>query len=289
MPRHGDRDELRRHRGGGRTVFCRRQRCARRQHELWCLSVLDVWNFAIIEAALQYCIDKNVVLVAASGNENQNVSRFPGSDPRTICVGGSNRDDVRKAVGDTSVEIVVGRLLRARTSTSSRPVSEIPTTDRLGGRRLYANRLRHDASTAPHRRRRTSPDWPASSSASIRRSTNAEVRKIISETTDKINLGRLYLPGDGRQAFRHLEQRSRLRPHQRSSVRSSSPARRRRTNAAARGPAASTCRCRTNAASAPAIRPGGGMSSACVSYETRYLRLPLALRFNEAVSAGRVQ
>jgi hypothetical protein len=62
-----------------------------------------IWNFAIIEAALQYCHDKNVVLVAALGNENQNVSRFPGSDPRTICIGGSNRDDVRKAIGDASL------------------------------------------------------------------------------------------------------------------------------------------------------------------------------------------
>src|SRR5204863_7912250 len=36
-----------------------------------------VWDFAIIEGALQYCVDKNVVLVAASGNENQNTCRFP--------------------------------------------------------------------------------------------------------------------------------------------------------------------------------------------------------------------
>ena len=63
-----------------------------------------VWNFDIIEDALQYAYNKGLVLVAASGNENIPESRFPGSDSRTICVGGSNRDDLRKSIGDTSIE-----------------------------------------------------------------------------------------------------------------------------------------------------------------------------------------
>src|SRR5690606_34949895 len=52
-----------------------------------------MWDFDLIRDALQYAHEQGLVLVAASGNEDWNQSRFPGSDARTLCVGGSNRSD----------------------------------------------------------------------------------------------------------------------------------------------------------------------------------------------------
>src|SRR5262249_58102517 len=62
------------------------------------------WDFDLIRDALQYAHDHGLMLVAASGNENGAVARFPGSDARTLCVGGSNRSDERKRIGDASSE-----------------------------------------------------------------------------------------------------------------------------------------------------------------------------------------
>jgi subtilisin family serine protease len=146
-----------------------------------------IWNFAIIEAALQYCQSKNVVLVAASGNENLNVCRFPGTDPRTICVGGSNRDDVRKAIGDTSIENWWGACYGPSVDVVA-PCLEIPTTDRLGPSGYtptdYDLRFNGTSSATPH----------VAALAGLVISlnpalTNADVRKVISESTDKINAG----------------------------------------------------------------------------------------------------
>jgi thermitase len=156
-----------------------------------------IWDFTIIEAALQYCQEKNVVLVAASGNENQNVSRFPGTDPRTICIGGSNRADVRKAVGDTSVEPFWGACFGPDVDVVA-PCLEIPTTDRLGAAGYtptdYDMRFNGTSSATPH----------VAALAGLLISvnpalSNADVRQIISETTDKINTpAYTYLPTPGK-------------------------------------------------------------------------------------------
>lgn len=114
-----------------------------------------IWDFTIIEAALQYCQQKNVLLVAATGNENQNVSRFPATDPRTLGVGGSNRDDVRKAFGDTSVEPFWGACFGPDVDVVA-PCLEIPTTDRLGG--LDTPQLITTCSSMARRRQRHM--WP---------------------------------------------------------------------------------------------------------------------------------
>src|SRR5690554_4763431 len=68
-------------------------------YESWC-----TWDFDLIRDALQYAYDKGLVLIAASGNEDGNSARFPGSDSRTLCVGGCNRSDERKRIGDASSE-----------------------------------------------------------------------------------------------------------------------------------------------------------------------------------------
>ena len=143
-----------------------------------------VWDFSIIEAALQYCQDKNVILVAASGNENIAVSRFPGSDPRTLCVGGSNRNDERKRIGDTSGEFW-GACFGPSLDVVA-PCLQIPTTDRLGAAGYngtdYTLFFNGTSSATPH----------VAALAGLILSVNpslshTEVRQIISETTDKIN------------------------------------------------------------------------------------------------------
>ena len=143
-----------------------------------------VWDFAIIESALQYCQDKGVVLVAASGNENQPISRFPGSDPRTICVGGCNRDDVRKRIGDASIEAWWGACYGPDLDVVA-PCLEIPTTDRLGTNGYtptdYDMRFNGTSSATPH----------VAALAGLVLSldptlSSPEVRRIISQTCDKI-------------------------------------------------------------------------------------------------------
>ena len=156
-----------------------------------------IWNFAIIEAALQYCQDKNVVLIAATGNENQNVSRFPATDPRTIGVGGSNRNDVRKAIGDTSSENWWGACFGPDVEVVA-PCLEIPTTDRLGGAGYtstdYDMRFNGTSSATPH------VAALAGLIISVNPAlTNRDVRQIISVSSDKINAaGYVYLPAAGK-------------------------------------------------------------------------------------------
>lgn len=156
-----------------------------------------VWNFAIIQAALQYCQDKNVVLVAASGNENLNVSRFPGSDPRTICVGGSNKADLRKSVGDTSSESWWGACYGPDLDVVA-PCLEIPTTDRLGAAGYTPNDydmvFNGTSSATPH------VAGVAGLIISVDPAlTNVDVRRVISQTTDQINpAGYPYLPTGGK-------------------------------------------------------------------------------------------
>jgi Subtilase family len=156
-----------------------------------------IWDFALIEAALQYCQQKNVLLVAATGNENQNVSRFPATDPRTLGVGGSNRDDVRKEVGDTSIEPFWGACFGPDVDVVA-PCLEIPTTDRLGaaGYTPTDYDLFFDGTSA------ATPHVAALAGLILSLNpglTNLEVRQIISETTDKINQpAYVYLPTAGK-------------------------------------------------------------------------------------------
>jgi len=156
-----------------------------------------VWNFALIEAAIQYCQDRNVVLVAATGNEDQNVSRFPGSDPRTIGVGGSNRDDVRKSIGDTSSESWWGACYGPSTDVVA-PCLEIPTTDRLGAVGYdpgdYDLRFNGTSAATPH------VAALAGLLLSVDPSLSSEgVRRILAETADKVSAGAYaYLPTVGK-------------------------------------------------------------------------------------------
>ncbi len=156
-----------------------------------------IWNFAIIEAALEYCRQKNVALVAASGNENIPTSRFPGSDPRCICVGGSNRSDVRKSVGDSSIEGFWGACYGPSVDVVA-PCLEIPSTDRLGAAGYtpgdYTMLFNGTSSATPH------VAALAGLIVSVNPSLSSEdVRRIIAHSADKINpAGYAYLPNAGK-------------------------------------------------------------------------------------------
>jgi hypothetical protein len=143
------------------------------------------WDFDLIEDALQYAYDKGLVLIAASGNEDGAEARFPGSDARTLCVGGSNRSDERKRIGDSSSENWWGASYGPDLDVVA-PCLEMPTTDRLGGNG-------YDAGDYFDRFNGTSSATPlvagiAALLISQRPSlTNVEVRHLIESTCDKIS------------------------------------------------------------------------------------------------------
>lgn len=144
-----------------------------------------VWDFDLIRDALQYAQDKGLLLIAASGNENGNVARFPGSDSRTLCVGGSNRTDERKRVGDASSEAWWGASYGPDVDVVA-PCIEIPTTDRLAaagyGVGDYYDRFNGTSAATPH------VAGLAALILSMRPSlTNVQVRSLIESTCDKIS------------------------------------------------------------------------------------------------------
>jgi subtilisin family serine protease len=143
------------------------------------------WDFDLIRDALQYAQNKGLLLVAASGNENWNQSRFPGSDARTLCVGGSNRSDERKRIGDASSENWWGASFGPDLDVVA-PCLEIPTTDRLGAAGYdptdYFARFNGTSSATPH------VSGLAALLLSFRPSlTNVQLRQIIESTCDKIS------------------------------------------------------------------------------------------------------
>lgn len=146
-----------------------------------------VWDFDLVRDALQYAYDKGLLLVAAAGNENAAVARFPGSDSRTLCVGGSNRNDERKRVGDSSSEPFWGASYGPDVDVVA-PCLEIPTTDRLGAAGYsaddYFDRFNGTSAATPH---------VAGLGAlvfSLRPDLdNVQVRRIIEKTCDKISPG----------------------------------------------------------------------------------------------------
>lgn len=144
-----------------------------------------MWDFDLIRDALQYAHEQGLVLVAASGNENWNQSRFPGSDARTLCVGGSNRSDERKRNGDTSIEPWWGASWGPDVDVVA-PCLEIAATDRLGAAGYtatdYTDRFNGTSSATPL----------VAGLAALLKSmsptlSNVQVRSIIERTCDKIS------------------------------------------------------------------------------------------------------
>lgn len=147
-----------------------------------------VWDFDLIRDALQHAYDQGVLLVAAAGNENEAVARFPGSDARTLCVGGSNRSDERKRVGDSSSEPFWGASHGPDLDVVA-PCLEIPTTDRLAndgyGPGDYFARFNGTSAATPH------VAGLAALLFSLRPELDhVEVRHLIESTCDKISPAR---------------------------------------------------------------------------------------------------
>ena len=145
----------------------------------------NMWDFDIIRDALQYALDQGLVLVAASGNEDVPESRFPGSDDRTLCVGGSNRADERRRIGDASPEQWWGANYGPDLDVVA-PSLEIPTTDRLAGDGYdpgdYFGMFNGTSSATPH------VAGLAALILSLRPTlSNVDVRAIIERTCDKIS------------------------------------------------------------------------------------------------------
>lgn len=143
------------------------------------------WDFDLIRDALQYAYDKGLVLIAASGNEDGNSARFPGSDSRTLCVGGCNRSDERKRIGDASSEAWWGASFGPDVDVVA-PCLEIPTTDRLAAFGYsatdYHDRFNGTSAATPH------VAGLAALILSMKPSmTNVQVRSIIESTCDKIS------------------------------------------------------------------------------------------------------
>lgn len=143
------------------------------------------WDFDLIRDALQHCHDRGLLLVAASGNENGNIARFPGSDARTLCVGGSNRSDERKRIGDSSSESWWGASYGPDVDVVA-PCLEIPTTDRLAGLGYdatdYYDRFNGTSSATPHVAGMAALLFSMHPSL-----TAADARAIIERTCDKIS------------------------------------------------------------------------------------------------------
>ncbi len=144
-----------------------------------------IWDFDLIRDALQYAYNKGLLLVAASGNENGNIARFPGSDSRTLCVGGCNRLDERKRIGDASSEAWWGASFGPDVDVVA-PCLEIPTTDRLAGAGYsatdYYDRFNGTSAATPH------VAGLAALILSMKPSlTNVQVRSLIESTCDKIS------------------------------------------------------------------------------------------------------
>lgn len=144
-----------------------------------------IWDLDLIRDALQYAHDKGLLLVAASGNENGNVARFPGSDARTLCVGGTNRSDERKRIGDSSSEDWWGASFGPDVDVVA-PCLEIPTTDRLGGDGYdpgdYFDRFNGTSSATPH-----VAGMGALLFSLTPALTHTEARAIIERTCDKVS------------------------------------------------------------------------------------------------------
>lgn len=142
------------------------------------------WDLDLVRDALQHAQDSGLLLVAASGNEDIEESRFPGSDPRTLCVGGSNREDERKRNGDASGE-PWGACYGDDLDVVA-PCVGIPTTDRLGadgyGPGDYVDHFNGTSAATPH------VAGMAALLLSLRPSlTNVELRHLIESTCDKIS------------------------------------------------------------------------------------------------------
>lgn len=153
-----------------------------------------MWNYAMIDVQINYAHNtKGVVLVAASGNENDGTkNRYPGKHPLVMCVGGSDQIDKRKTPSSPDGETWWGAnygmdsYLGIKTGLSVvAPCVKIPTTDIQGGTGYSGNgyfaSFNGTSSATPQ---------VAALAALIRTQypglTNVQVRRLIERTAEKV-------------------------------------------------------------------------------------------------------
>jgi len=153
----------------------------------------NYWNYALIDAEIVYAHNLGVFMCAATGNENNlSLNRFPSKHPLVVSVGGSNREDVRKHVGDTSSESWWGACAGLELYQSSwvgvsvvAPCLEIPTTDILGVSGYssgdYTNGFNGTSSATPQ-----VAGLAALLKAHYPMMNAIDLRKIIEQSADKI-------------------------------------------------------------------------------------------------------
>lgn len=144
------------------------------------------WDEAIIDPAIENAHDnRNVVLCAATGNENNDVIRYPATHPKTITVGGSDQNDERKRPSSPDGETWWGASYGPTIDVVA-PAVLCPTTDRGGGAGYsstdYFDRFNGTSAATPH----------VAGLAALIRSfdptlNNVEIRRAIERTCDKVS------------------------------------------------------------------------------------------------------
>jgi hypothetical protein len=151
------------------------------------------WDYAIIDPEIQYAFNNNVVMCAATGNEDDgSTNRYPGRHPLVIAVGGSSTDDNRKTTtspdGENWWGSSFGEDIYDGVTTGVSVVAPcvlIPTTDRMGAAGYEPGNYIMDFNG-------TSSATPlVAGFAAIIRSqypslTNVKVRNIIERTAAKV-------------------------------------------------------------------------------------------------------